>query len=264
MIRALIVGGIGSLALVLVLVRTTGSFFLVPRSGFGLTSEPAGRRTLQIAHMAHGLGVQQVVQFPASASVPQFTPTSESGFERPAPATVVFLSSLCLAMLAIGQRAPASPVPAKPPRVRDVRMGLFDSLKNAFANEEFKEDDQRVRASHILRKGDDDVERIAIVMAELRERVQKQPDQLAQIFAELARRESECSSASMGGDLGMFGPGKMVKEFDDVLFPADTATAPLPGAILGPVVTDFGCHVILVTKREQNRDQIEEKLARND
>ena len=61
MIRALIVGGIGSLALVLVLVRTTGSFFLVPRSGFGHTSEPAGRRTLQIAHMAHGLGVQHQV-----------------------------------------------------------------------------------------------------------------------------------------------------------------------------------------------------------
>ena len=40
-----------------------------------------------------------------------------------------------------------------------VAMGLFDGLKAAFINEEFKEDDQRVRASHILVKGDDDVER---------------------------------------------------------------------------------------------------------
>ena len=30
-----------------------------------------------------------------------------------------------------------------------------------------------------------------------------------------------------------------------------------PGSVLGPIVTEFGCHVILVTKREQNRDQVE-------
>ena len=42
-------------------------------------------------------------------------------------------------------------------------MGLFDGLKAAFANEEFKEDDQRVRASHILVKGDDDVDKIAAI-----------------------------------------------------------------------------------------------------
>ena len=56
----------------------------------------------------------------------------------------------------------------------------------------------------------------------------------------------------------------MVAEFDAVLFPEDAASAPPAGAVVGPVVTEFGCHVILVTKREQNRDQIEEKLARND
>ena len=141
-------------------------------------------------------------------------------------------------------------------------MGLFDSLTKAFSNEEFKEDDQRVRASHILCKGDDDIDRISAIMSELGERVQQQPNALASVFAELARRESECASSNMGGDLGLFGPGKMVPEFDEVLFPA--ADAPPPGSVLGPVVTDFGCHVILVTKREENRDQIEEKLARND
>ena len=40
-----------------------------------------------------------------------------------------------------------------------VAMGLFDGLKKAFVNEEFKEDDQRVRCRHILIKGDDDVDR---------------------------------------------------------------------------------------------------------
>ena len=55
----------------------------------------------------------------------------------------------------------------------------------------------------------------------------------------------------------------MVPEFDAALFPAE-ADAPGPGSLLGPIVTDFGCHAILVTKREVNRDQVEEKLARND
>ena len=149
-------------------------------------------------------------------------------------------------------------------RSGNVIMGLFDELKKAFENEEFKEDDQRVRASHILCKGDDDIERVTEIMAELGGRVQQEPDKLVPIFAELARRESECSSSSVGGDLGLFGPGKMVQEFDAVLFPEDAAQAPPAGAVLGPVVSEFGCHLILVTKREVNRDQVEEKLARND
>ena len=135
-------------------------------------------------------------------------------------------------------------------------------LAKAFANEEFKEDDQRVRASHILVKGDDDVDKIVELMGELGQRVGADQTKLGPVFAELARRESTCGSAAQGGDLGLFGPGKMVKEFDDVLFPEENA--PPPGALLGPVVTEFGCHLILVTKREVNRDQVEEKLARND
>ena len=144
-------------------------------------------------------------------------------------------------------------------------LGLFDGLKAAFANEEFKADDQRVRASHILIKGDDSVDGIVAIMGELGQRVQQEPDRLLPIFAELARRESMCSSSAQGGDLGSFGPGKMVAEFDEVLFPdGDDAAAPPAGAVLGPVVTEFGSHVILVTKREMDRSQVEQKLARND
>ena len=139
--------------------------------------------------------------------------------------------------------------PMHPGARRDARvsMGLFDSLSKAFANEEFKEDDQRVRASHILKKGEDDFDQIVEIMGELSQRVEKDPERLYAIFAELARRESECSSKAQGGDLGLFGPGKMVGEFDDVLFPEDADAAPPPGAVLGPVVTDFGTHRVLRT-----------------
>ena len=111
----------------------------------------------------------------------------------------------------------------------------------------------------------DDVDTIAKIMGELGTRVQAEGmERLPTIFAELARRDSECSSASAGGDLGLFGPGKMVAEFDDALFPEDPAAAPPPGAVVGPIITEFGCHVVLVTKREMDRSQVEEKLARND
>ena len=63
-------------------------------------------------------------------------------------------------------------------------------------------------------------------------------------FAELARKHSQCPSGKGGGDLGSFGPGVMVKEFDDVVF-----SAPV-GEIQGPVKTQFGYHLLEVTTRE--------------
>lgn len=62
-------------------------------------------------------------------------------------------------------------------------------------------------------------------------------------FADLARKHSKCPSGKEGGDLGEFGPGDMVPEFDKVVF-----KAPL-GVVQGPVKTEFGYHLILVTKR---------------
>lgn len=63
-------------------------------------------------------------------------------------------------------------------------------------------------------------------------------------FAALAKQHSKCpSGARSGGDLGTFGKGQMVKEFEDVVF-----TAPV-GEVQGPVKTDFGYHLIEVTAR---------------
>lgn len=62
-------------------------------------------------------------------------------------------------------------------------------------------------------------------------------------FAKLAAAHSNCPSSDQGGNLGTFGPGQMVKEFDDVVFSADI------GKVQGPVKTQFGYHLIEVTKR---------------
>ncbi len=62
-------------------------------------------------------------------------------------------------------------------------------------------------------------------------------------FAELAKEHSTCSSGKKGGDLGEFGPGQMVREFDDVVFNAEI------GTVQGPVKTQFGYHLLEVLER---------------
>lgn len=64
-------------------------------------------------------------------------------------------------------------------------------------------------------------------------------------FAEIAKEHSKCPSSKSGGSLGEFGPGQMVKEFDEVVF-----SAPL-NKVQGPVKTDFGYHLIEVTSRTE-------------
>ena len=64
-------------------------------------------------------------------------------------------------------------------------------------------------------------------------------------FAEVAREHSSCPSGQSGGDLGEFGPGQMVKEFDEVVFSAE------PNTVQGPVKTQFGYHLLEVTSRTE-------------
>lgn len=62
-------------------------------------------------------------------------------------------------------------------------------------------------------------------------------------FADLAKEHSKCPSGNAGGELGEFGPGQMVPEFDEVVFSADI------GKVQGPVKTQFGYHLLEVTNR---------------
>lgn len=61
-------------------------------------------------------------------------------------------------------------------------------------------------------------------------------------FAELAKDKSDCPSGSRGGDLGHFGRGMMVPEFEQAAFDLEV------GALSEVVATDFGYHVITRTE----------------
>jgi len=58
-------------------------------------------------------------------------------------------------------------------------------------------------------------------------------------FADMAKKHSKCPSGRKGGDLGWFGRGQMVPEFENAAFSAKK------GDIL-IVRTEFGWHLLLV------------------
>jgi len=64
-------------------------------------------------------------------------------------------------------------------------------------------------------------------------------------FAELAKAHSKCPSGQRGGDLGEFSPGQMGREVDEGGFTEEV------GKVHGPVKTQFGYHLIEITKRDE-------------
>lgn len=62
-------------------------------------------------------------------------------------------------------------------------------------------------------------------------------------FADIAKQYSTCPSGKQGGELGEFGPGQMVREFDEVVFSGELNT------VHGPVKTQFGYHLLEITSR---------------
>jgi peptidyl-prolyl cis-trans isomerase C len=84
-------------------------------------------------------------------------------------------------------------------------------------------------------------------------------------FADLAKANStDTGSGANGGDLGWFGVGTMVKPFEDAV-----VNAPV-GTVVGPIKTDFGFHLILVSETrdaanptlDDLRDELTQELQR--
>ena len=84
----------------------------------------------------------------------------------------------------------------------------------------------KVHCAHILVKTEKEVNTVL-------DRLKK-----GEKFSAIAKDVSLCPSKKRGGDLGTFGRGQMVKEFEQVAFALDK------GQISGIVKTQFGYHVI--------------------
>jgi peptidyl-prolyl cis-trans isomerase D len=103
--------------------------------------------------------------------------------------------------------------------------------------DEFTDNETR-RARHILLKVGADAGAAEVAAKKARAEALLQEAQAGKDFADLARKNSEDkASAAQGGDLGFFGRGQMVKNFEDKVFGMDKGG-------LTVVRTDFGFHVV--------------------
>ena len=122
----------------------------------------------------------------------------------------------------------------------------YDAVVSNIAQRAKAPQGERVRASHILVKTDaqktaDAAKReIDALYAQLKG---LSGDALSKKFAELAKEKSDCPSKAKGGDLGAFGHGQMVPEFDKAAFAQEI------GKLYEPVKTSFGWHLVLVTEK---------------
>lgn len=128
--------------------------------------------------------------------------------------------------------------------ISKITVSEADAKKFYDENAEKFKTEESVRASHILIKADEkatpDEKKKAKEKAEaIAKKVKAGED-----FAELAKKESGCPSASVGGDLGYFGKGQMVPAFEKAAFEMKA------GDISGIVETSFGYHIIKVTDKK--------------
>lgn len=118
----------------------------------------------------------------------------------------------------------------------DEMKAYFEENKQDFAQE------KQVKARHILVENE---EKAKEIIAKLRN---------GDDFAELAKKYSiDPATKENGGDLGFFGKGDMVKEFEDVAFSLKV------GEISSPVKTQYGYHIIKVEEKKEAQEADYEK-----
>jgi peptidyl-prolyl cis-trans isomerase C len=135
-----------------------------------------------------------------------------------------------------------------------------EEIKNFYnENRDKLVEEPQVKASHILIGVD------AGAPAETKQKAREKAEGIlkelnaGKDFAEMAKTNSTCPSKDQGGDLGFFGKGQMVPEFEQAAF------ALKPGELSKVVETQFGYHIIKVTERKDAEppklEELKEKIA---
>lgn len=114
---------------------------------------------------------------------------------------------------------------------------VFETHKESFAEQ------PTVEAAHILVSEKEEADNILDELAAGKD------------FAELARERSTCPSKDVGGNLGAFGRGMMVPEFEEAAFALEEGELTKE-----PVKTQFGYHIIKLLKKRGGTDPTFEEV----
>ncbi|WP_439742941.1 peptidylprolyl isomerase PrsA [Bacillus pseudomycoides] len=122
-------------------------------------------------------------------------------------------------------------------------LAMDKAIESSITDKELKENYKpEIKASHILVKDEATAKKVKEELGQ------------GKSFEELAKQYSEDKgSAEKGGDLGYFGPGKMVKEFSDAAYKLKK------DEVSEPVKSQFGYHIIKVTDIKEQKPFEEEK-----
>jgi len=129
-----------------------------------------------------------------------------------------------------------------PPTVTDEQVkAYYDANPDIYST-------TQIHASHILVKDEETAKQI-------RDELRAHPEK----FADLAKEKSiDTTTAQKGGDLGTFGQGRMVPDFERAAFSLKA------GQVSDVVKTQYGYHIIMVTERKEGErkpfDQVKEQI----
>jgi peptidyl-prolyl cis-trans isomerase D len=191
-------------------------------------------------------------------------PRAQFAEVQPTPAEVSAFFEAHKAEYKLPEQREGAYVLIDPDRLRD-QVNLTDPDLKAYYDQhpdEFKRPEQ-VHARHILIKAGENAPRSDAEGKAMIEGIQKRIAAGAD-FAAVAKEVSEDpGSKPQGGDVGYFGRGQMVKEFEDAAFNAK------PGEVAGPVHSPFGYHLIQALDRRpasvvpfaEAKEQIKARLA---
>jgi len=139
-----------------------------------------------------------------------------------------------------------------------VEASLLEQKLRQKLGEQVPTTEEQVHARHILIKVDAEAEDQEAAQQEARARAEEVFERLqaGEDFAELAQELSDDpGSKEEGGDLGWFGRGRMLPEFEAVAF-----SLPV-GEISEPFTTTYGYHILQVLERDPERELDEFTLA---
>jgi peptidyl-prolyl cis-trans isomerase D len=193
----------------------------------------------------------QYIAFPPAKFRDQAKPTDEEvkKFYESAKATFAQPEKLGYQVVVLDQEKVAATINVTEEQLRAAYSSALDNFRMP----------ERVHARHILLKteGKSDAEKKALQA--------KAEDLLKQLkngadFAEVAKKNSQDSTAEQGGDLGWFVRNQMVPEFDSVAFTLK------PKELSGVVTSQFGYHIIQVLEKDPAKlkpfEEVKDELAK--